>query len=68
MITASWTWRCTGGKMEITPKCSMEIKHEDEEPYHITHMLFTFDVFLWELHVLCVSYIYYIRYNDGSYI
>jgi hypothetical protein len=33
---AQWTWRRAGGKMEIMPDRSMEIKRIDEEPYHIT--------------------------------
>jgi hypothetical protein len=40
---APWTWRHTGARMEMMPEGSMEIKHVDEEPYHITHY-FTFDV------------------------
>jgi hypothetical protein len=40
---APWTWRCTGGRMEIMPDRSMEIKHIDEETI-LYHALFTFDV------------------------
>jgi hypothetical protein len=36
---ALWTWRRTGGKMEIAPDCLMEIKRVDEEPYHIMYYL-----------------------------
>jgi hypothetical protein len=42
-VIAPWTWRHTVDKMEITPDRSMEIKHVDEEPYHIMDLL-TFDV------------------------
>jgi hypothetical protein len=36
---APWIWRCTGGKMEIAPDRSMEIKRVNEKPHHITHYL-----------------------------
>jgi hypothetical protein len=36
---ALWTWCHTGARIEIMPEGSMEIKHVDEEPYHITHYL-----------------------------
>jgi hypothetical protein len=39
MTMAPWTWRHTGARMEIMPEGLMEIKHVDEEPYHITHYL-----------------------------
>jgi hypothetical protein len=38
-----WTWRHTGGRMEIMPDRSMEIKRVDEETISY-HALFTFDV------------------------
>jgi hypothetical protein len=38
-MMAPWTWRHTGARMELLPEGSMEIKHVDEEPYHITHYL-----------------------------
>jgi hypothetical protein len=40
---APWTWRRTGGRMEIMPDRSMEIKHVDEETISY-HALFIFDV------------------------
>jgi hypothetical protein len=40
---APWTWRRIGGRMEIMPEHSMEIKHIDEET--ISYLaLFAFDV------------------------
>jgi hypothetical protein len=38
-----WTWRRTGGRMEIMPDHSMEIKRVDEETITY-HALFTFDI------------------------
>jgi hypothetical protein len=38
-----WTWHRTGGRMEIMPDRSMEIKRVDEETISY-HALFTFDV------------------------
>jgi hypothetical protein len=37
MTMVSWNWRHTGARMEIMPEGLMEIKHIDEEPYHITY-------------------------------
>jgi hypothetical protein len=42
-MTAPWSWRHTGVRMEIMPEVSMEIKHIDEETISY-HTLFTFDV------------------------
>jgi hypothetical protein len=49
-MMAPWTWRHTGAKMEIMPEGLMEIKHVNEEPYHITHYL--------HLMLLCESYLF----------
>jgi hypothetical protein len=40
---AAWTWRHTGGRMEIMPEGSMEIKYVDKETISY-QALFTFDV------------------------
>jgi hypothetical protein len=50
MTMAPWTWHHTGARMDIMPEGSMEIKHVDEEPYHITYYL--------HLMLLCDSYLY----------
>jgi hypothetical protein len=43
MTMVPWTWRRTGGRMEIMLDRSMEIKRVDEETISY-HTLFTFDV------------------------
>jgi hypothetical protein len=48
-MMALWTWRHTGGKMEIMLDRSMEINRVDEEPYYITQYL--------HLMLLCDSYL-----------
>jgi hypothetical protein len=55
---APWTWRHTGGKIEIMSERSMEIKHVDEETVSY-HALFTLDVIVYILFVLVFR-------HDGS--
>jgi hypothetical protein len=50
-----WTWRHTGGRMEIMPDRSMEIKRVDEETISY-HALFTFDIIVLFLFVLVFRY------------
>jgi hypothetical protein len=55
MVTVPWTWCHSGGRMEIMPGGSMEIKHIDEETISY-HTLFTFDVIVLFLFLLVFRY------------
>jgi hypothetical protein len=50
-----WTWRRTGGRMEIMPDRSMVIKRVNKKTISY-HALFTFDVIALILFVLVFRY------------
>jgi hypothetical protein len=55
MAMVPWTWRHTGGRMEIMPDRSMVIKRVNEETISY-HALFTFDVIALILFLLVFRY------------